>query len=82
MNNFHELIAKRIRRLLKARHWTQYKLSQRSAIPQSTISYILKGKGKFLSSETLLNICRGFDIRIVDFFDDELFEPENIADNF
>ena len=79
--NFLSLISLRVRNLLKANLWSQYDLSQRSGIPNSTLSTVLKEKCKGGNSETLLNICRGFDIRIKDFFDDEMFEPENILDD-
>ena len=79
--NFLSLISLRVRNLLKAHLWSQYDLSQRSGIPNSTLSTVLKEKCKGVNSETLLNICRGFDIRIKDFFDDEMFEPENILDD-
>ena len=78
--NFLSLISLRVRNLLKANLWSQYDLSQRSGIPNSTLSTVLKEKCKGVNSETLLNICRGFDIRIKDFFDDEMLEPENILD--
>ena len=79
--NFLSLISLRVRNLLKANLLSQYDLSQRSGIPNSTLSTVLKEKCKGVNSETLLNICRGFDIRIKDFFDDEMFEPENILDD-
>ena len=78
---FNQLIAKRIRRLMKERNWTQYKLSERSGLPKSTISYTLKGKGESFKTTTILNICRGFGISVIDFFNDNSFLPENIADN-
>jgi transcriptional regulator with XRE-family HTH domain len=78
---FNEIISTRTRELLKARKWTQYQLAQRSAIPLSTLSYVLNNKGENLTTDTLLNICRGFQIRLTDFFNDELFEFENIADD-
>lgn len=78
---FKQLIAKRTRRLLKSRNWTQYKLAQMSAIPFSTLSYTLNHKGISVTSETLLNICRGLDITLAEFFDDNLFSFENIDDN-
>ena len=79
--NFLSLISLRVRNLLKANLWSQYDLSQRSGIPNSTLSTVLKEKCKGVNSETLLSICRGFDIRIKDFFDDVMFEPENILDD-
>ncbi len=78
---FNQLISKRTKRLLKERKWTQYQLAQRSALPLSTLSHVLKCKSETLTMETLLNICRGFDISVFAFFDDVMFNPENISDD-
>ncbi|MBQ3221296.1 MAG: helix-turn-helix transcriptional regulator [Clostridia bacterium] len=78
---FNQLIAKRTRNLLRSRNWTQYRLAQRGALPLSTLSHVLKCKSDTLTLETLLNICRGFDITLFEFFDDELFTSENISDD-
>lgn len=77
---FEQLIATRTRALLKERQWTQYQLALRGAIPFSTLSYILNGKGKSVKSDTLLNICRGFEISPGEFFNTDLFNLENIED--
>lgn len=74
-------IAKRTRRLLKERHWTQYKLARQAAVPISTLHHVISGRSQNMKIETLLNICRGFQISIVEFFSDDLFTPENIPDN-
>ena len=76
-----KLISKRTYQLLKERKWTQYKLAQRSALPLSTLYYVLSSKGKSITMETLLNICRGFDMSLAEFFTDKSFDPENIADD-
>lgn len=76
-----QLIAKRTKQLLRRYAWSQYELAIRGAIPFSTLSYIVNCKCKTVSSETLLNICRGFGITLGDFFGVELFELENIEDN-
>ena len=78
---FTELIAMRIKDLLKQRKWTRYKLATRAAIPCSTLYYTLAAGGDSIKTSTLINICRGFDITIGDFFNDPMFDLENIADN-
>ena len=78
---FTQLISKCTRQLLKARRWKPYQLARRSAIPCSTLSYVLRERNKNMKVETLVNVCRGLDMRVVDFFDDSLFEPENITDD-
>lgn len=76
-----ELIARRIKALLEERKWTRYELARRAAIPCSTLYYILNGENGSTQSNTLINICRGFDITLFDFFNDPMFELANIADN-
>lgn len=76
-----QLISKRTRQLMREREWTQYKLSQRSAIPLSTLSNTINCKSSTIMLETLINICRGFDISVADFFNVDLFSPENISDD-
>ncbi len=76
-----KLISLRMQELLKARNWTQYQLAQRSALPLSTLSHIMRCKSNTVTLESILNICRGFDIRLVDFFNDAQFETENISDD-
>lgn len=78
---FNQLIAKRIRQLLKAYGWTCYQLATRSAIACSTLSCVINCKCNTIMAETLLNICRGFDIPLEEFFNDAMFSFENIADN-
>ena len=78
---FNQLIAKRTKRLMKERNWTQYQLAQQSGVPRSTISYTLNSKGETLKTDTILNICRGFGISLMEFFNDPSFLPENIADD-
>ena len=78
---FKDLISKRTRQLLKERNWTQYRLATRGAIPFSTLSYILNDKGHSLSSETIINLCRGFDMSPGEFFGTDLFDLSNISDD-
>lgn len=60
---------------------TMYQLARRSAIPHSTLSSILNGQTKNTGFLNILNICRGLEITLQDFFDSHLFTPENLLDN-
>ena len=79
--SFNNAISLRIKQLLKLRHWTTYHLFGRSAVPNSTLSNILLGKCSSCTLRTLLNICRGFEITLKEFFDCELFYLENLLDD-
>lgn len=78
---FTELIVQRTYDLLNAKNWSVYKLAARSAIPNSTLAHVLSCQCKTVSSEILINICRGFDIPIYEFFTKDMFEFENISDD-
>lgn len=71
----------RISELLTQHDWTNYKLSEESAVPNSTVSNILLCKCKGCNICTLLNIARGFGITLTELFDSDLFELENLDDD-
>jgi len=59
----------KIRKLLKERNWSVYKLSKESGIPQSTLSNLFT-RNNSPSISTLEDICKGFGITIAQFFSD------------
>lgn len=63
----------RIKRLLKANNMKVYDLCKTSGIPCSTLSDFMNNKTKLIKLDTLLHICEGFNITLVDFFDNDLF---------
>ena len=73
-------ISIRIKELLKTKNLTQYKLSQLSGVPQSTISVILKGELQTIKLSTIYAICIGFEIELSEFFDYDKLKIENIED--
>ena len=60
-------ILEEIKRLRKMRGWSEYELSVRSNVPQSTIS-IWYGKGQVPTLFSLEKICEAFDITLSQFF--------------
>lgn len=76
-----EILSRRIKQLLTDLHYTQYELFVRSAVSCSSISMILSCKVNDVHLSTILNICRGLNIKLSEFFDSELFDFENISDN-
>jgi len=76
-----QAVSLRIRELLKERSYTQRYLATRSGIPASTLSTIIKCKTPSRTDVTILNICRGLDIDIFEFYNTPMFKLENIEDN-
>ncbi len=75
-----EAIAKRIRELCEVENITQYGLSQKSGVPQSTLSTIMNCTFPSMKMRIIYEICEGLEITLKEFFDSPLFERENIID--
>lgn len=75
-----EAISKRIRELCAERNMTQYALSLKSGVPQSTLSTIINCTFPSMKVRIIYEICEGFEISISEFFASPLFERENIID--
>ena len=57
----------RLQQLLRERGWTEYKLSKKCGLAQSTIGNIFR-RNTVPSVSTLETICAGFDITMSQFF--------------
>ncbi len=79
--DLNQAISKRIFELLGQKDWSAYHLAFRSGIPNSTLSNILLAKCKACNLSTILNICRGFNISLADWFDSDIFAFVNLNDN-
>lgn len=75
-----EAISKRIQQLCQERNMTQYQLSMKSGVPQSTLSTILKCTFPSMKMRIIYEVCEGFEISLYDFFNSSLFERENLID--
>ena len=75
-----EAISKRISELCVQRNMTQYRLSMKSGVPQSTWSTIMNCTFPSMKVRIIYEICEGFEISIKDFFDSPLFDRENLVD--
>lgn len=60
----------RLRRLLRERGWTEYRLAKKCGLNQSTIANIYR-RNTVPSITTLDAICKGFGITLSQFFADE-----------
>ncbi len=59
---------------------TQYNLSIKSGVPQSTLSTIMKCTFPSMKMRIIYEICEGFEISMKEFFDSPLFDRENLID--
>lgn len=70
---FTDLIAVKIKELMKEKNLSIYKLESLTGVYTSTISQFLTRKTKTIRIENLLYICEGLEITLSDFFADSRF---------
>lgn len=75
-----EAVSMRIRQLCQERNMTQYALSMKSGVPQSTLSTIMSCTFPSMKLRIIYEICEGFQMDIKEFFDSPLFDRENLTD--
>ena len=73
-----EAVAIRIAKLLNERHLTQYRLEKDIAMPHNTMKTLMGKRNKSVNMRTIMQITRGLNITLSQFFDDEIFEDEKI----
>lgn len=73
-----EVVAKRIKTLLKEKKMTQYKLEQSSGILHGTMASIISNKNKTVTLNTLYMLAHGFEMTLLEFLDDPIFTENNI----
>ena len=70
----HEAISKRVKNLLEQKGLKPYGLFKQGGISRSTISFLVNGNIKNVSSDLIYQICSTLGISLREFFDDPLFE--------
>ena len=78
--DFSDLIALKIKELMKEKDMTIYKLETLSGVYSSTIAQFLTRKTKTIRLENLLFLCESLGISLSDFFADKRFieaEPKD-----
>lgn len=71
--DFSDLIALKIKELMKEKNITIYKLETLSGVYSSTIAQFLTRKTKTIRLENLLFLCDALNISLSDFFADKRF---------
>ncbi len=75
-----EAVAKRIAELCKQRDLTQYALSMKSGVPQSTLSTVMSHAFPSVKLRIIYEVCEGLEINLHEFFDSPLFDRESLED--
>jgi len=78
MMTINDAVARRVIKLLKEQGITQYKLEIKSGIQHGAMNRILAGKNKTITMTTLYRIAKGFEMTVIEFLSDSLFDASNI----
>ena len=73
-----DAVAKRVSALLKEKGISQYRLEQNSGIQHGSMQCIMNGRNKTVTLSTIIMICKGLGISLVEFLDDELFSSADL----
>ncbi len=71
-------VATRISALLKEKNISQYRLEQASGIQHGSMQCIMNGRNKTITLSTLMMIAKGFDMTVIEFLDDKIFNLDNL----
>lgn len=77
---FKEAISKRIYELCNKNNYSPNKLAELSVIAPSTLQDMLTLKVSNPSSYVIYQICKTLNMTMEEFFDSDLFNPENLED--
>ena len=70
----------RITNLIEERNINVSKLSTMAGISRATLSKFMSGQRKYLRIDIIEYICEGLNMKLKDFFDDEIFDNINMED--
>ena len=73
-----DAVAKRISKLLKEKDMSQYRLEQESGIQHGSMQCIMNGRNKTVTLSTVMMLAKGFNMTLIEFLDDEIFQSENL----
>lgn len=66
-------VSEKLIKIIREKDITVNKLASICCLTQSTVDSLINGKSKNPKLLTIVRICDGLNIRLKDFFDDEIF---------
>ncbi len=71
-------VAMRISKILQQRNMSQYALEKKIAMPHNTMKTLMGERNKSVNLKTVMQIARGLDMTISEFFNDPIFENSDL----
>lgn len=78
--NLSKAVAMRATNILLEKDMSQYRLLKNSGLTQSTWQNIIKEKSQDIKLSTILAIATGLNMTLKEFFDDPLFDTQELGD--
>ncbi len=76
--NLNKAFAMRLSKLLNERGMSKYRLERETGLTHSALRYIFNEVYKDVYFSTIVKVCSALKISVKDFFDDKLFDLENL----
>ncbi len=71
-------VALRISNILRERNMSQYRLEKTIDMPHNTMKTLMHERNESVNLKTVMQIIRGLDMTVAQFFDDPLFESSEL----
>ncbi len=76
--NLNKAFAIRLSKLLSEKEMTKYRLEKESGITHSALRYIFNETNQDVKFSTIVKACIALKVPLKEFFDDDLFQFENL----
>ncbi len=71
-------VALRVSNILRERNMSQYRLEKIIDMPHNTMKTLMHERNESVNLKTVMQIIRGLDMTVAQFFDDPLFESSEL----
>ena len=71
-------VAIRVSKLLEERKMSQYRLEKIIAMPHNTMKTLMGERNQSVNLKTVMQIIRGLEMTTAEFFDDPIFESNDL----
>ncbi len=71
-------VAMRVSNILRDKNMSQYRLERIIAMPHNTMRTLMSERNKSVNLRTVMQIIKGLDMTTSEFFDDPLFESDDL----
>ncbi len=71
-------VAMRISDILREKNLSQYRLERNIAMPHNTMKTLMSERNRSVNLRTVMQIIKGLDMTTAEFFDDPIFERDDL----